>query len=154
MNAGNRERLLQQATIDLLSIPPLIFRGVRKKLIGRTASDFDVNISPHSFEIMRLLECEGTMHIAEIGERLQIARAQMTKLIDKLVWLKIVKRSVCREDRRQLNISLTPMGKKLLRERINNINEATRSILSALTDEELENISSLLRKLNDILSGL
>ena len=75
-----RSDIEEKVAVDLLTIPPLIFRGVRRKLIKNTLADIDedVNITPHHFEIMRLLEEEGTLHVCEIGERLQIARAQMT----------------------------------------------------------------------------
>ena len=101
----------ERSAVDLLTIPPLIFRGIRRKLIKTTLADIDVNITPHHFEIIRLLEEEGTLHATEIGERLQIAKAQMTKLIDKLADLNIVARKTDRADRRTINITLTGQGR-------------------------------------------
>ena len=64
---------------------------------------------------MRLLKENGTLHITEIGERLQLARAQMTHLIDKLVELGMVERQADSADRRVTNIVLTDKGSDFLR---------------------------------------
>jgi DNA-binding MarR family transcriptional regulator len=105
---------LERVALDLLSIPPLIFRGIRKKVIKSALAEIDVDITPLHFEIMTLLEEAGTLHVAEIGERLQIARAQMTHLIDKLVDLNIVERNMDIADRRIINITLTDRGRVFL----------------------------------------
>ena len=145
-----RSDILERVVIDLLSIPPLIFRGIRKKLIKTTL----VDITPLHFEIMRLLKVEGTLHAAEIGERLQIAKAQMTQLIYKLVELNIVERNTDTADRRTTNITLTGQGKIVLEKHSNSFMSAMQENMSRLTDEELEDLSDSLRKLRDILFKL
>jgi len=87
MDLKARQDTLEKVSIDLLSIPPLIFRQIRRKVIKTTFADLKGGITLHQFEIIRLLEQEGELHIAEIGDRLHIARAQMTQLIDRLVRL-------------------------------------------------------------------
>jgi DNA-binding MarR family transcriptional regulator len=149
-----RSDVLEKVAADLLSIPPLIFRGVRRKLLKIALVDIDVDISPLHFEIMKLLHESGTLHVAEIGERLRIARAQMTHLIDKLVDLNIVERQMDTADRRITNIVLTAKGGAILEERDSDIRNAVKEILSCLTDEELEDLLDSLRKLRDILSKL
>ena len=144
----------EKTVVDLLTIPPLIFRGIRRKLIKTTLADIDENITPHHFEIMRLLEEEGTLHVAEIGERLQIAKAQMTKLIDKLADLDIVERKTDVADRRTINITLTGQGRSVLEENKNSVMNAIREAISRLTDKDLEDLSDALRKLRDISSKL
>lgn len=150
MQSDIRERI----AIDLLTILPLIFRRIRRKLIKTTLADIDVNITPHHFEIMRLLGEEGTLHVAEIGERLQIAKAQMTKLIDKLADLNIVARKTDTADRRTTNITITGQGRTVLEERKNSIMSAIRETISRLSDKELEDLSTSLRTLQDIFSRL
>lgn len=150
MQTDIRERI----AIDLLTILPLIFRRIRRKLTRTTLTDIEVNITPHHFEIMRLLEEEGTLYLAEIGERLQIAKAQMTKLVDKLVDLNIVARKTDTADRRTINIALTGQGRTILEEHKNNVISAIRETISRLSDKELEDLSTSLRTLQDIFSRL
>jgi DNA-binding MarR family transcriptional regulator len=149
-----RNEILRRVAVDLLSIPPLTFRGIRRKLIKTTLAEIHVDITPLHFEIIRLLEEEGTLHVAEIGERLQIAKAQMTQLIDKLVTLNIVERKIDTADRRMTNIRLTNHGRTVLEKDKNTLINAIRESMSCLTDKELEELSDSLRKLRDILSKL
>jgi len=149
-----REDILEKAAIDLLSIPPLIFREIRTKLIRTTLADIDAGITPHHFEIIRLLEQEGKLHVAEIGDRLHIARAQMTKLIDKLVYLKFVERQTDVADRRATIIILSTYGKAVLREHKTSVMNAIRESMGQLPDEDLRDLSDTLRRLQDILSKL
>ena len=139
---------------ELLTIPPLIFRSIRRKLLRTVLAGIELDISPLHFEIMALLKEAGTLHVAEIGERLNIARAQMTRLIDKLVDLGIVERQMDTVDRRMTNIVLTRKGETTLEEQDINIRKAIRETLSSLTDDELEDLSASLRKLQGILSKL
>jgi len=139
---------------DLLSVPPLIFRLVRRKLVMTTLADTDADIKPLHFEIMRTLQEEGTLHPAKIGEKLLIAKAQMTHLIDKLVERDFVKREMDPSDRRTLNITLTEKGKQVLEEQDNLVINAMRDNMSSLSDAELEALSNSLRNLRDTLFKL
>lgn len=149
-----RSDTLDNVTEELFSIPPLIIRGIRRKLLKTALINIDVDISPLHFEIMKLLDEAGTLHVAEIGEKLQIARPQMTHLIDKLVDINIVERQTETTDRRMINIVLTNTGKTTIKEHDSNIRKAIKETLSCLTDEDLEDLSDSLRKLRDILSKL
>lgn len=149
-----RRDIIERVAVDLLSVPPLIFRVVRRKLIMTTLAGIDVDIKPVHFEIMRVLKKEGTLHVAEIGERLQIARAQMTHLIDKLVEIELVVREIDAADRRTVNIALTGKGREVLEEHEDNLKNAVRENMASLTDEELETLASSLRNLRDILFKL
>jgi DNA-binding MarR family transcriptional regulator len=149
-----RNDILVRAAADLMSIPPLIFRMAQKKLIKTTLADIDANITPHHFEIIRLLEEEGTLHVAEIGERLHIAKAQMTQLIDKLTDLNLIERQPDKADRRIVNITLSHQGKIILTEHKKKVKAAIQETMSYLSDEELDDVSNSLRKLRDILIKL
>ena len=136
---------------DLLSIPPLVFRIIRRKLIMTTLADMDIDIKFPHIEIMTVLKEEGTLHVAEIGEKLQIAKAQMTHLIDKLVELNLVERNMDTSDRRTINITLTDKGTTFMEIHENNIINAVREYICFLEDEELEALSHSLRTLRDML---
>jgi DNA-binding MarR family transcriptional regulator len=145
---------LGRVSMDLLSVPPLIFRFMRKKLIKLSLADIDADIKLPHFEIMTVLKDEGTLHVAEIGEKLQIAKAQMTHYIDKLFELDLVARQVDATDRRTLNIALTEKGRTLLEEHENAMVNAVKEKMSSLTGEELESLSASLRNLRDTLFKL
>jgi DNA-binding MarR family transcriptional regulator len=137
---------------ELLIIPPLLFRGIRRRLLKTVLADVDLDISPLHIEIMKLLEGAGKLNITEIGEKLQIARAQMTHLIDKLVDLEMVERQAGKDDRRMINILLTAKGKATLEEQGICIKNAFKEVLASLTQEELRDITVSLVKLRDAFS--
>ena len=149
-----KNSILDRVAEDLFSTLPLIGRSIRKKLLKTALTSFKEDITPPHFEIMKLLEETGTLHVAEIGARLQIARPQMTHLIDKLVDLDIVERQTGTADRRMINITLTKKGKTILKKHDSHIKNATREMLSCLTDGELQDLSASLKKLRDIFSKL
>ena len=139
---------------DLLTLPPLIFRSIRRKLVKSLPADTDFDISPLHFEIMALLREAGTLHASEIGERLQIARAQMTRLLDKLVDSGIVKRQIDKSDRRMTNIILTARGKAFLEETDIKIKDAIKEAVSCLDEKELQELSDSLDTLRKIFTKL
>jgi DNA-binding MarR family transcriptional regulator len=145
---------LGKVAIDLLSVPSLVNRIIRRKLLMATLADTELDIKLLHFEIMRVLKMEGTMHPSRIGEKLLIAKAQMTHLIDKLVDLGFVKREMNAIDRRTTNITLTETGLKLLDETDNMVVSAVTNVMAELSEKELESLSNSLRSLRDILFKL
>ena len=122
---------------DMLSIPPLVHRVVRRKLL-KAAAGVREDISPPLFGIMKILDEAGTLHIAEIGDRLQIPRPQMTHLIDKLVEMGIVSRQTCQDDRRIINVTLTGSGKEALEEFLEAVRSSIKMDLSSLSGEVVQ----------------
>lgn len=149
-----RGEKLGKVTSDLLSVPALVNRVIRKKLIIASLADMDLELKPLHFEILYTLKNEGTMHPSKIGMKLLIAKAQMTHLIDKLVDLGYVKRETDAIDRRTFNISLTENGFKMLTEQDKVVVNAARDVMTELSEKELESLSDSLRMLRDILLKL
>ncbi len=145
---------LDSVTDELFSALPLIHRSIRRKLFKTAMVGFNKDITPPLFEIIKLLEESRSLHIAEIGERLQIARPQMTHLIDRLVEMEIVERQTSTEDRRIINVTLTGSGKKILKEHEAVIRRATTETLANLTLEDLETLSASLKTLREIFQRL
>jgi DNA-binding MarR family transcriptional regulator len=144
-----RADIVEKVSMDLLSIPPLVFKAVRNRITKNILSDPDLDITPHHFEILELLAKEGTMHSSEIGERLQIGKAQMTQFIKRLVGLKVIERTMDESDRRTYNIHITADAARLLEEHNRKVVMAVQEIMSSLSDQQLENISVSLRSLRN-----
>ena len=141
-----------KVAVDLLSIPPLIFRMTRSKLVNTALANYEIRL-PH-IEIMNVLKEGGTLHVAEIGERLRIAKARMTHLIDRLVKLEMVRRDIDTNDRRMINITLTERGKDILEKHERDITLAVGEYISGLKENEMVTLSTSLRNIRDILVKL
>lgn len=149
-----RKSILDSIVEDLLSITPLIRRGIQRKVVRTAFAQIEEHITLPHLEIMKTLKEEGSRHIAEIGERLLIPKPQMTHLIDRLEDLEIVTRRADTADRRIVNLMLTDKGRRIIDELDQVINESIKVKLSFLTEEELQELSVSLKKLGNILSKL
>jgi DNA-binding MarR family transcriptional regulator len=146
--------LLIALSEDLISLPPLIFRLVRKKVTDTLIPDTELNITPLQIEILMLLQKEKTLHISEIGNRLHIAKAQMTKLVERLEVLKFIERKVSTTDRRVINVSITKQAEARLKADQNNIMRAIQKSLQSLSREDQETVFYSLRNLRMTLLKL
>ena len=147
--------ILDSVAGDLLSIPPLLRRGIHRKVFKEVFAGFakDGITMPH-FEIVETLRENDFLPVAAIGNRLQIPRPQMTHLIDKLVQLEMVSRQPDEDDRRIVNIALTEKGRATFEENAARIVGGVSERLSSLSPGELKELSASLRRLRDILSKL
>jgi DNA-binding MarR family transcriptional regulator len=150
MTVGH-DNVLETTAMDLLSIPPLVFRAVRRRVARADLPEADMNLTPLHFEIMTLLEEHVNLHPSEISERLQIARTQMTKLVDRLVELGFVVRNPNPSDRRNHDIALTKDSRAILQHHKQRILSALRDIVSNLSEEDLEDLAHSLRTLRRLL---
>jgi DNA-binding MarR family transcriptional regulator len=146
--------ILDKAALDLMQIPPLIHRSVRRALAMTAAldPDLDLNVTHQQFEVIVLLDDEETLQVAEIGRKLQIAKAQMTQVMDKLSELGLIERATNPADRRAINVSLSPRGKTVLEANKVRLRNAVKESMAALSDEELGQLSESLRKVQEIMA--
>lgn len=139
---------------DLLNIPSLIDRAIKRKLVKDVRNGTHMDVTHHQFQIVRLLDEEGTLHVAEIAKKLEIARAQMTKLIDKLVELDLVERQPNADDRRVIDISLTKHGKSAIKADRGNMQKVIREKLSVLSAKEVKDLGDALKKIRIIFDKI
>ena len=71
-----------------------------------------------------------------------------SRLIDKLIDKKLVKRSLCKENRRKVEIIITGYGVSLLSELDEKIENAEKEILNPLDNEGQKRLRKLLNKIN------
>ena len=146
--------ILDTVIKDLLAITPSIRRSLQQKLVKTAFTQIEEHITLLHIEIMHTLREEGTQHIAEIGERLQIPKPQMTHLLDRLEQLNIVHRQPDPSDRRIINVALTEKGRRIGEEFDRVIRDGVGEKLARLSDAELKELSVSLHKLYTLFSKL
>jgi DNA-binding MarR family transcriptional regulator len=149
-----RKKELDEVIGNLLSLTPLVRRSIHRKLLKVAFTRVEADVGMPHLEIMKTLEMEGTRHIAEIGESLQIPKPQMTHLIDRLEKLDIVQRQPDTSDRRITNVVLTDRGRSIVQEIDENLYASISETLACLSDTELRDLSLSLKKLGDLLKKL
>ncbi len=104
--------------------------------------------------IMRILKDSGSLPVSEVGRRVAISRPQMTHLLDKLISLGLVERIPDANDRRVINVGLTTLGGKDLKQCRGLVRENIKRKLSLLEDDEIAKLSATLQALRELGSKL
>jgi DNA-binding MarR family transcriptional regulator len=87
--------------------------------------------------------------LQDIQERMISKMSNTTRLVDKLIKKKFVKRTICKENRRKVEISITDLGLKTLKKVDPIIDTTEKNITKNLTQEELTQLNKLLIKLKN-----
>ncbi len=140
--------------LETLSQMPKLHRGLHKNIFRKVIENLAEGITRHHLEILDLLYEEGTLHMAEIADMLLISKSQMTRLIDELIRREMVERHPDKNDRRKSNVFLTPKGSKTVEEFKKGIEDNIKRWLSSLTDQELSQIATSLKQIQNIIMRL
>lgn len=135
---------------NILNVFPLFRRSFRNIDLDRVAEGLS---HPHIM-VMRMLEDHERQSVSAIGDRQFISRPQMTHIVDKLVSLGMVERTIDEDDRRVINLVLTETGRRIMRQCDAVIRQSIKQSLSALEDKDIEEMSAALSKLAEIVSKL
>ncbi len=90
--------------------------------------------------VLHILKIHGPMPISRIGEKMDIAKPNMTQIIDSLSIKGWVKRNSSAQDRRIINVELTGEGKEYIESVMNRIYEEMMQRFSVLSEEEREKV--------------
>lgn len=101
------------------------------------------------YNILRILKGKHPDVISpgEIKEVMLDKSPDLTRLLDKLVDMNLVKRELCPENRRRMNISITKEGLELLDVLTQKQNEMNNEIANCINEQEAEQLSGLLDKM-------
>jgi MarR family transcriptional repressor of emrRAB len=110
-------------------------------------AEFCLN-NTHYIALMMIYASENNMlNPCKLSESLLSSRANITRLMDELVENGWVERQGSTEDRRRVELSLTPAGVALVEKILPRNWERINHIWADFSAEEIESIGSILRKL-------
>ena len=133
----------QKSIINLI----YTFNWVNEKL-NRGFEPFE--ITQQQFNILRILRGAGQpLSTLQIRQRMLDKMSDTSRIVDRLVKKGLVKKSICREDRRLVDVLLTDKGKKLL-QTMDTMNEEMESIFKYLSNDEAKLLNVLLDKIRMI----
>ncbi|MDX1407795.1 MAG: MarR family transcriptional regulator [Saprospiraceae bacterium] len=109
-------------------------------------------ISWQQFNIMRILRGQKgkPASLKLISERMIDKMSNTSRLVDKLVDKELVQRETCPNDRRQVDIVMTPSGSALLERASASMDAFVSSTFGHLNEDELKALNLLLDKLRTI----
>lgn len=106
------------------------------------------DLSPEQFNVLRILRGQKgkPANMCVIQERMIAKTSNTTRLVDKLLLKDLVSRKVCDNNRRKMEIAITPKGLELLKEIDPVVEENEMKFAKNLSTEELEQLNYLLEK--------
>jgi DNA-binding MarR family transcriptional regulator len=118
--------------------------------------DFLLQLKPYElsleqFNVLRILRGQkgNAINLQDIQERMISKMSNTTRLVDKLIKKKFVKRTICKTNRRKVEILITDLGLETLKIVDPIIDETEKNITKNLTQEELTQLNTLLIKLKN-----
>jgi DNA-binding MarR family transcriptional regulator len=136
-------------------LPPILTSrsGFLLSMVGRLSRDLtertlaELNIKPHHYGILALLEAEGPAPQYSVGERLRIDKSSMTVFVDHLEALGLVERRRNPRNRRAYELTLTDTGRSTFVRAGPLIDAVEDAVLSRLGADERDELHRLLSRL-------
>lgn len=110
------------------------------------------DLSGEQYNVLRILRGQkgNPANMCVIQERMIAKNSNTTRLIDKLLLKDFVTREVCPDNRRKIEVSITQKGLIVLTELDPKVKEHEQLFAANLTQEELEQLNTLLEKYRKI----
>ncbi len=110
------------------------------------------SISVEQFNVLRILRGQkgNSVNMNLIQERMMTKNSNTTRLIDKLLLKNMVTRNICKDNRRKMEIKITPIGLNALEELDVKVIEHDKAFTENLNESELVQLNDLLEKLRII----
>jgi DNA-binding MarR family transcriptional regulator len=117
----------------------------------KTKSIFEAeDITPQQFNILRILRGSFPQPLStlQIRERMLEKMSDTSRIVDRLIAKGLVKKIICKNDRRLVDVIITDKGKKLL-ERLDARQDEIDGVLGNLSENDANILSDLLDKIRD-----
>ncbi len=148
MNVEEKIKSTREIPIKSKSVINILLAGNKvTEAVKNALKPFD--ISPEQFNVLRILRGRRgeAANMASINERMIAKMSNTTRLVDKLIDKRYVKRIVCPNNRRMVEIYITDIGLAQLHQMDLMVTQKEEELLNKYTLKELEQLNSLLNKL-------
>jgi DNA-binding MarR family transcriptional regulator len=110
--------------------------GMRSRIVARS----DLTLTPQQVRVAGLLVLNGPMRSSELALALEVSRATVTGLLDRLEQAGLVVRRVDPHDNRGRLAEVTDSGRQALSELLSSMSLVQDRVLEALTADELAHL--------------
>jgi DNA-binding MarR family transcriptional regulator len=106
-------------------------------------------ITSQQFNILRILRGAGEpISTLQIRQRMLDKMSDTSRIVDRLIKKDLVKKTICKADRRLVDVIITDKGRKLL-ERLDACNEDLDAIFENLSVNDAKKLNQLLDKIRN-----
>ena len=118
------------------------------EVLGHALKPFEISLQ--QFNVLRILRGQKgvTANLSTVQEHMVNRMSNTTRIIDKLIDKEYVERSICKNNRRKIELFITEEGLSLLKKVDPIVDQAEAEILQSLKPMEQEELFTLLKKIN------
>ncbi len=105
-------------------------------------------VSLQQFNVLRILRGQGSTpaNLTTLNERMVTKMSNTTRLVDKLLIKGLVERSICEENRRKIEITITNKGLDILKDMDDVMYKTEDVLVEQFSEKELIELNTLLNK--------
>jgi len=134
-NTITENQVLEQALDKFWETIPQLWGYIRSHIRMVATENFDISVE--QFHILRFIR-HGHNSVSDLADARNISRPAVSQGVDALVNKGLITRTQSKEDRRFVELELTPEGKTLLDSVFHNTREWMKESLETFSQEELE----------------
>lgn len=139
----------QCATALMEAIHP-IMQFIRTEM----RSQREPSLSVPQFRLLGFLDRHPDASLSEVAEHLGVTRATASAMTDRLVQRELVDRAEDPQERRQIMLKLTPLGRDQLEQMRDRTRRKIAHLLDELPPEELAEVSAGLVRLSQVFKAV
>src|SRR5690606_19085168 len=102
-------------------------------------------VSVPMWRILASLSDRPSLTIGELAEIVLLKQPTLSKILDRMIEEKLVMRIQASDDRRRVNVSITPTGRQRVEDLLRRAKEHEAEALAGYADSDIENLKSMLR---------
>ena len=140
--------VVENIALKIFQVQPMLRKRIQKYEISSAGQVMPIS----HVQVLTVLNEEGSMTVSEISRRFNIAKPNITPLVDRLSAEGLVERQRSSLDRRVVNISICDAGRERLRQTQEAIFQMISSWSDRISDEEFREFSTALDSMIRILS--
>lgn len=146
---SSRRTLLKEISIGvwvrILRVYAVISNEIRRKVSA-------IGLTLPQLYVLTTLGLQGDMPLGKLGRELLVTKGNITPIVDHLERDGLVIRDQDQSDRRKTWVRLTPKGRLLVGDIIAAYEEEFVPLMSCLSQDELRQLSHLLKKMSEGIS--
>lgn len=122
------------------------------RVLNGLLADLELSLAQH--EVLATINALDEPTQKELSERLLVVKSNVSALLSKLEARGLVTRQTDRSDSRNKRLRLTTAGRDLLNESMQRQNRVVSAMASELSDDELEELASIMQRASRALADL
>ncbi len=122
---------------------------MRVLVLGGEGGEPQQRISRSEIAVLDTLGAEGTMAMGELAARVRVPLSTATRIVDRMVERRLVRRERPEDNRRVVRVALAPAGQRFYDEALTARMAGTEQMLRYLTVREQEALLRLYSKMSE-----